>query len=766
MSQFLIALIGIALALLLFSNETTAGTSTNQADEMSPLIPRATLFGNPQRAGVEISPDGQWISYLAPLDGVLNVWIEPVDGGDAQAVTTSKDQPIRNYGWAWNGEQILYMQDKGGDENNHVYAVDIADRSERDLTPFENTSATLVGAHRDRPDEVLIQMNNRNPQFMDLHRVNTRSGNSEMIFQNDEGFVGMIPDDDWVVRARTRMTPDGGTLTEVRDSIADDWYEFAAVGMEDAMTTQPAGFSKDGSTMLMIDSRGRNTAAATRVTPNPAGDHQSAVIYANAKADVSDIMANPISREPEAAASEYLRKSWTVLDPAIEPDIARLTELNEGDFEVISRSGDDKNWIVAYEQDAGPVAYYLWNRDGQTGRFLFTNRPELESLQLSHMTPVEIETRDGLTMTAYLTLPAGVKSGPLPMVLLVHGGPWARDHWGYNPYHQWLANRGYAVLSVNFRGSTGFGKEFLNAGNRQWAGEMQNDLIDACEWAVAEGVADPNRIAIMGGSYGGYATLVGMTDTPEYFAAGVDIVGPSHVGTLLATIPPYWAPMVAMFESRVAGSNETEFLDQISPLTRVDQIRRPLLIGQGANDPRVKLSESDQIVAAMQSKDLPVTYVVFPDEGHGFSKPANNQAFNAVTETFLAKHLGGRSQPIDEDVINSTAQIRSLGNLEMPGIVVWEPSDDQTDAHGSGVADSTSVEALTDDQLAEATEQLDAIYNQVPDEMLPAVLAQLQQQEGMVPDADKAVFQYMVQQIEARIETQSDSEDKTATITE
>jgi len=351
------------------------------------------------------------------------------------------------------------------------------------------------------------------------------------------------------------------------------------------------------------------------------------------------------------------------------------------------------------------------------------------------------------------------------MVLLVHGGPWARDRWGYNSYHQWLANRGYAVLSPNFRGSTGFGKEFLNAGNREWAGKMQDDLIDAAEWAVAEGIADPNRIAIMGGSYGGYATLVGMTDTPEYFAAGVDIVGPSHVGTLLATIPPYWAPMVAMFESRVAGTDETEFLDQISPLTRADQIRRPLLIGQGANDPRVKLSESDQIVAAMQSQDLPVTYVVFPDEGHGFSKPHNNEAFNAVTEVFLAKHLGGRAQPIGDDVANSSAQVRSLGNLDMPGVVQWE-STDQPGNDQPEMAGPVSPDDLTEDQRAEATQQLDEIYSQVPEEMLPAVLSQLKQQEAMVPTEDRLVFNYMVQQIEARIESQSESEDETANVTE
>jgi dipeptidyl aminopeptidase/acylaminoacyl peptidase len=290
------------------------------------------------------------------------------------------------------------------------------------------------------------------------------------------------------------------------------------------------------------------------------------------------------------------------------------------------------------------------------------------------MQGVEIRTRDGLTMPSYLSLPPG-GTGPYPMVLFVHGGPWGRDGWGYNPYHQWLANRGYAVLSPNFRGSTGFGKGFVNAGNREWYGKMQDDLNDAVAWAIEQGHADPDRIAIMGGSYGGYATLAGLTRDPELFACGVDIVGPSHVGTLLRSIPPYWAPMLKMFETRVGSLDETEWLDAISPLTHVDSIADPLLIGQGANDPRVKIAESDQIVEAMNRRGLPVTYVVFPDEGHGFRNPANSMAFNAVVEVFLAEHLGGRFEPLGDDVAESTARVHDKGGLELPGVTTWTSAE-------------------------------------------------------------------------------------------
>jgi len=319
--------------------------------------------------------------------------------------------------------------------------------------------------------------------------------------------------------------------------------------------------------------------------------------------------------------------------------------------------------------DNGPARSYIYDRKARKANFMFSSRRDLEGLALTKLEPVVIKSRDGLDLVSYLSLPLGSDADndgrpdkPLPMVLDVHGGPWARDSWGFNPQHQWLANRGYAVLSVNFRGSTGFGKAFLNAGNRQWAAKMHDDLLDAVNWAVAENIADKQKVAIMGGSYGGYATLVGLTFTPDVFACGVDIVGPSNLVTLLSTIPPYWMPLVEQFSQRVGDFRTEEgkkFLESRSPLNFVDRITKPLLIGQGANDPRVKQTEADQIVKAMNSKNIPVTYVLFPDEGHGFARPPNRTAFYAVTEAFLAQHLGGRFQPIGDDFKGSSIKVPS-----------------------------------------------------------------------------------------------------------
>jgi dipeptidyl aminopeptidase/acylaminoacyl peptidase len=401
------------------------------------------------------------------------------------------------------------------------------------------------------------------------------------------------------------------------------------------------------------------------------------VLFETPKADVSDVLIHPTERTVQAVAFTYERKHWHVLDTALADDFEYLQTVANGDIEVVSRTLDDRFWVVAYEVDNGPIRYYLYNRSQKQARFLFTNRKALEGIPLAKTYPVFIPARDGLTLVSYVTLPVwsdpdgdGRPSQPLPMVLLVHGGPWWRDRWGYEPVRQWLANRGYSVLNVNFRGSTGFGKKFINAGDMEWGGKMHDDLVDAVQWAISEKIADPNRIAIMGGSYGGYATLVGLTFTPELFACGVDICGPSNLVTFMNSIPPYWAPMIELFKKRV-GDHTTEegrqFLLSRSPLTYVDRIRKPLLIGQGANDPRVKQSESDQIVQTMQAKNIPVTYVLFPDEGHGFVRPENRLAFFAVAEVFLAQHLGGRYEPIGDDLKGSSI-IVPVGDKEIPGL--------------------------------------------------------------------------------------------------
>jgi dipeptidyl aminopeptidase/acylaminoacyl peptidase len=640
----------------------------------TPLIPREILFGNPDKVSVQLSPDGSQISYLSPVDGVLNVWVGPAsDPAAAEPVTFDMGRGIRAYFWAYTGAHILYIQDKNGDENWRIYSVDLTDGAVKDLTPLEGVQARIQAVSQNFPDEIVIGLNDRVPQLHDLYHLNIQTGERRIIQQNDEGFVGYLLDDDYNVRAALRLTPDGGSeyLTPTKDG---DWEPYAEIPMEDTLTTGPVLFDKTGQILYIIDSRGRNTAGLFAMDVETG---EQTLLAEDPQADVSDLMVHPTERTVQAVAFTHERKDWQVLDETIAGDLDYLRTVADGDVEVTDRTLDDRSWIVAYLMDDGPIHYYYYDRDAQEARFLFTHRPELEGLPLAEMHPAIIPSRDGLDLVSYLTLPVeadgdndGRPDEPFPLVLLVHGGPWGRDNWGFNSLHQMLANRGYAVLSVNFRASTGFGKDFINAGNMEWGAKMHDDLVDAVAWAVDEGIADPERVAIMGASYGGYATLWGMTNTPEIFACGVDIVGPSNLVTLLEAIPPYWAPMVELFTTRV-GDHRTEegraFLLERSPLTYVDQIEDPLLIGQGANDPRVKQSESDQIVAAMQEKGLPVTYVLYSDEGHGFARPENNLSFFAVTDAFLAGCLGGRYEPIGDDFEGSTIEVLA-GAEEIPGL--------------------------------------------------------------------------------------------------
>ncbi len=630
--------------------------------EETQLIPRQILFGNPDKAAARLSPDGRHLAFLAPLDGVLNVWVGLTsDVAGARPVTDDKKRGIREYFWAYTNRHILYQQDADGDENWHIYSVDLDSGERRDLTPFEKVAARVENVSEQFPSEILVELNDRDEQFHDLHRIDITSGERELVMQND-GFSGFVTDDDYNLRFASRMNASGGQ--EYLERTADGWAPFLDVAMEDALTTNIVGFDKSGTQLYLLDSRGRNTGA---LFLRNLEESESALILEDERADVSRAMVHPTEKHVQAVAVNYDRVQWTVIDDAIAADLNYLEKLADGEVEVVSRTLDDSLWIVVHHKADGPVRYSLYDRKQRQATFLFTNRSDLEGLPLAQQHARVLTARDGQKLVSYLTLPVasdpdgnGKPDRPLPMVLLVHGGPWARDTWGYDATHQWLANRGYAALSVNYRGSTGFGKEFVNAANREWAGAMHDDLLDACDWAVNEGIADTDKIAIMGGSYGGYATLVGLTFTPERFACGVDIVGPSNLMTLLETIPPYWQPMIEMMTTRVGDHRTDEgraFLAERSPLTHVDRIQRPLLIGQGANDPRVKQSESDQIVTAMEAKGIPVTYVLYPDEGHGFARPENRLSFFAIVEGFLAQHLGGRQESIGDDFSGSTVTV-------------------------------------------------------------------------------------------------------------
>ena len=629
-----------------------------------PLIPRDDLFGNPTRTAGKISPDGKWLSWLAPKNGVLNIWMAPVTNpDDAKAMTNAEDRPIRQYMWAPDSKSLLYIQDKGGDENFLLYGVDIASGKETTLTPFENTRVDIVGGSESIRDKILIGLNNRDPQFHDVHLLNLNTGELTPVIENNS-YAGFMADDTLTVRMALRQNEAGGTDYF---RIIDDEVEeapFTATEMEDSLTTGPAGYTRDGSILYWLDSRDRNTAA---LYAEEVASGERKLIAENDKADIGGTIRDRETGEVQAYSVNYLKTEWTALDANLGASLDWLGTQLDGEYGISSRSDDNQTWIIWNDPLTAPTATYIYDRAEQTLTPFYVSRPELEGTPLQPMHPVEITARDGLTLPCYLTLPVGANTDgsskadtPSPMVLLVHGGPWARDSYGFASSVQWLANRGYAVLQVNFRGSTGFGKDFLNSANKQWGLAMHNDLIDAVDWAIAHGVTEADMVAIMGGSYGGYATLAGLTFTPEVFACGVDIVGPSNLETLLETIPPYWAPMVKIFHERMGNPSTEEglaLLKAASPLYKADRITKPLLILQGANDPRVKQSESDQIVGAMKDAGVPVTYVLYPDEGHGFAKPVNNIAYTAITENFLASVLGGRSEPIGDTVKASTAEI-------------------------------------------------------------------------------------------------------------
>jgi dipeptidyl aminopeptidase/acylaminoacyl peptidase len=614
---------------------------------MVDLIPRNVLFGNPERTNPQISPDGASLAWIAPRDGVLNLWVASIDGESgvdwaaARPVTEDTDRGIRAFAWAPDGQHVLYVQDVGGDENWRLYDVEPRSLARRDLTPFEGIHAQIIGTSKRLPDEVLVGINADNPQLHDVYRLNLVSGELVKEIENP-GYAGWLADEDLVVRCALAPEPDGSFNVLVRDSAKDEFRQLLTIPAEDATSTDVVSFSGDGQTLLMISAADSDTGRLIRVDL-ATGD--SAVLAQDPEADVSGVLLHPDTRDPQIALFLEDRMTYVVLDESVAGDLAAVRALHPGDPSFSGRDDADRTWLVAFNVDAGSVTYFMYDRESKTGRLLFEARPALSGYELAAMEPFSFAARDGLVVHGYVTFPPGLGRENLPAVVDVHGGPQVRDTWGYNPEAQWLANRGYLCVQVNYRGSTGYGKAFVNAGDREWGGKMHDDLIDAVDYIAGQGWADRSRVAIYGGSYGGYAALVGAAFTPGVFCCAVDIVGPSNLKTLLETIPPYWAPMIAQLYRRV-GNPETdaEFLWSRSPLSRAHDIRIPLLIAQGANDPRVKQAESEQIVAALTEAGIDHEYLLFPDEGHGFAKPENRIRFYTAAERFLAKYLGGRHE--------------------------------------------------------------------------------------------------------------------------
>jgi dipeptidyl aminopeptidase/acylaminoacyl peptidase len=608
-----------------------------------PLIPREVLFGNPVKTAPKLSPDGKRMAYLAPHGGVLNVFVKTVGKDDDKVVTDDKLRGIHHYEWAANGRLILYSQDRGGDENWRVYVVPATGGVARDLTPLDKVQARVVAVEHRVPDKILVALNDRDPRLHDVHEVDLASGQRKLVALNDIGAVNWIADHRLRVRAAEVLTPDGGTVLLHRPGRTGQWKRLARWKAEDLFTTTAHKFAGNDRDLYMLTSVGSNTVELRRLDTRTGREETLAT---DPQSDVTWLITDPRTDEVVAVGFGRARLEWKVLRDDVAEDVAAMQKLGDGDTVVLSTDKADRSWLVGIDNDDGPQRVFSYDRKSKQGRLLFTVRPELEDLTLAEMKPVSYRARDGLTIHGYLTLPPRVPPRQLPAVVVPHGGPWDRDQWGHHHVPQWLANRGYAVLQPNFRGSTGYGKKFLNAANREWGGKMQDDITDGTRWLIDQGIADPERICIMGTSYGGYATLMGLAREPELYACGVDIIGIANLVTWLETIPPSWAPFRHVLHQRVGHpKKDAEFLKSRSPVFLADRIRAPLLIAQGAGDPRGPRSEAIQIRDALLEAGKKVEYMEFADEGHDLARPENRLRFFAAAERFLARYLGGRVQP-------------------------------------------------------------------------------------------------------------------------
>ena len=666
--------IGILFFGLIFINLVIISGCINETTDEVKLISREVLFGNPDKSSVTLSHDGTNISYLAPADGVMNIWVAPIDNPTkALPLTNDTLKGISYYSWAYTNEHIIYRQDQAGNENWRIYSINVNTNEIIDLTPIEGVVVAVFSISYNFPNEIIVGLNDRIPQLHDLYLINISSGERTLIFENP-GFAGFIIDMDYDIRFAATVTNNGDTEYMMPNDDGS-WETFMKIPFDDTATTGLIWIDKTGRIVYAKDSRDRDTSALYAIDIKTGN---KTLIAEDSRADISDIIINPMERTVQAAAFTYERKNWQIIDDSILSDLEYLKTVADGEVGILSRTLDDKFWTIYYLIDDGPIKYYLYDRTIGEAQFLFTNRKSLEDLSLSKMHSTIIKSRDGLNLVSYYTIPLdsdpdcdGYPNTPLPLVLVVHGGPWFRDDWGYNGIDQWLANRGYAVLKVNFRGSTGFGKSFLSASYGEWGRKMHNDLIDGVEWAIIKGIADPNKIAIFGSSYGGYSTLWGLINTSEYFICGVDVVGPTNLTTCFDAMPLYWEPQIEQMIRRVGVDFRTEkgrkYLNTISPITYVDQIQKPLLIVQGANDPRCIQEQSDQIVEALKMKKIPVTYLLYPDEGHGLVKPENDMSFTAVSEIFLSEFLGGKYEPIGDDFIGSSITV-PYGTEYIPGL--------------------------------------------------------------------------------------------------
>lgn len=646
----------LLLALLIQSAFTPAFSQPN-LQQLPALVDRELFFDNPEIAGSQLSPDGRFISFTKPFKGVMNVWVkkfdEPFDA--ARPVTADQARPVRSYFWSRDGKYILYVQDKGGDENFNIYAVNPSEANapgmevpeNRDLTNLKGVRVMIYAVPKSDPDAMYVGLNDRDPAWHDLYKMKISTGERELIRQNsaEDRITGWIFDWDDKLRLASRSNMDGSNeLLRVDDKV------FTPIYTTDVFEqAYPVAFQKDNKRFYMVTNKGDDRDLSQLVLFDPITLKEELVESDPMnRVDFGDAVFSDVSREIVYTSYEDDKERVYFKDKSYEADYHLIKKELPGSEIYFARStADERHWIIGAYSDVDPGTTYLFDRKTKKLTYQYKPRPNIPVKDMAPMTAIRYKSSDGLEIPAYLTLPKGVAAKNLPLIVMPHGGPWARDSWGFNSYAQFLANRGYAVLAPNFRASTGFGKKFINAGNNEWGQKMQDDITWGVKHLVDLGIADPKKIGIMGGSYGGYATLAGLAFTPDVYACGVSIVGPSNLITLLNSIPPYWESIRKVFHLRMGDPGTPQGLAQLekqSPLNSATNIKAPLLVVQGANDPRVNKFESDQIVVALRDRGFAVEYIVAPDEGHGFARPVNNMAMLAAAEKFLARHLGGRYQ--------------------------------------------------------------------------------------------------------------------------
>ena len=625
--------------LLLIILISTGGYSMSNTKESQNIIPLEDFFRNPEMSSFQLSPDGNHISYMKPWeDGnrMMNVYVREINSEKETRITSASERSLYGYFWI-NNNRIAYVQDKGGDENIHIYAVDIDGGNNIDLTPFDNIQARITDDLEDDPDFMLVALNQRNPQIHDVYRLNVNSGDIEMIAENPGNISGWVTDNDGKLRLAT--TSDGvNTSILYREKESDEFKPILTTNFKE--TVAPLYFTFDNNELYVASNRGRDKAAIFKFDLDTAKEGE--LIFENDEVDVYGLMRSKKRKKITGVSYTTDKRQMHFFDEWRENIQTTLEGKLKGVEVAISQfSKDETKAIVVTYSDRSRGTYYYYNIETDELVKLAELSPWLDENDMAEMKPIAYQSRDGLTINGYLTLPTNYKKGDkLPIVVNPHGGPWARDNWGFDPQVQFLANRGYGVLQMNFRGSVGYGREFWEISFKQWGKTMQDDISDGVLWLIDEGIADPDRIAIYGASYGGYATLAGLTFTPDLYACGVDYVGVSNIFTLLETLPPYWELGRQMMYEMI-GNPETEkdLLESASPLFHVDKIEAPLFVAQGANDPRVKQAEADQIVEALKSRGIDVPYMLKEDEGHGFYNEDNQFDFYREMESFLAKHL-------------------------------------------------------------------------------------------------------------------------------